>query len=296
MNINIGFICSNFNGKISTNHSFKLKNLKKEKVLLSLKKNLEDLVKLLSLSKELNCKIFRLGSQFIPFFSHPSFKREWLKDAEIFIKEFLPEIKKFDIRITMHPGQFVVLSTENKDLLKKSLKEIEYHFWVLEKLERDENSVVVIHGGGTYGNKEKAKRVLIQNLKNERWLKEKLALENDEKSYNSKDILKVCQETGLPFVFDFFHHNLNRIEVDFREVFKTWKERVPEFHISSSREGARFSHGDFVKMSDFKDFLNLIRENKIDKTKRVDVLLEAKKKELAVKNLIRETGYPPFKI
>jgi len=283
--IGIGFICSTYNSTLSTNHTIILKNLNKKNVIKCVNRNLEDLIKLLELSKNLGCKIFRLGSQFIPFASHPNFNKNWFKEIEKIIIDYLPEIKKYNIRITMHPGQYVILSTDNKKILKRSLTELRYHFWVLEKLEVDQNGIVVIHGGGEYGNKLKAMKNLIKNIENNKWLKERLALENDDKIYNAKDILELCQCLNIPFVFDYFHHQIFFSQINFKEIFKTWGYRIPEFHISSSG-GSKYKHGDYVNIKDFKDFIKTFQRDLTDNIKRIDILLEAKKKELAVRKLI----------
>lgn len=285
--VNIGFICSTYDSRLSTNHSFRLNNLNKENLIRCVEKNLEDFIALLRLSEELGCKIFRLGSNFIPFASHPNFNKNWLKDISSIIKNYVQEIKKFRIRVTMHPGQYVVLSTENKKIIKRSLEELKYHFWILEQMDFDENSIVVIHGGGTYGNKDKASKTLIKNINKNYWLKERLALENDEKSYKAQDILEICNLTNLPFVLDYFHHKINYSPIKINEVLKTWGKRIPEFHISSAGK-KKTSHGDYIHKKDFFNFLNFIFSNKKINFQRIDVLLEAKKKELAVKKLLRE--------
>lgn len=282
---NIGFICSTYDSRLSTNHSLRLKNLNRKNVIKVVEKNLIDLIKLLKLSENLGCGIFRLGSQFIPFASHYKFKKTWLKDVQLIIRDFLPEIKKFNIRITMHPGQYVVLSTYKKTILKRSLEEIWYHFWVLDQFELDYNSTVVIHAGGAYGNKKEAMNNLINVFKKNKWLKTRLSLENDEKIYNAQDILKICEILDIPFTFDYFHHRLNFSQIKIDDILKTWWGRRPEFHISSNRN-KKNNHSDYVKIKDFINFLDFIKTASQKKI-NVDILLEAKKKELAVIKLLK---------
>ncbi|MCS7200807.1 MAG: UV DNA damage repair endonuclease UvsE [Patescibacteria group bacterium] len=287
VNISIGFICSTYDSRLSTNHTFRLKNLNKKSVIQTVKKNIEDFIKLLSLSQNLGCGIFRLGSQFVPFASHPNFKSSWWVEVKSLILEYKSEIKKFSIRITMHPGQYVILSTENKKLLNRSLSELKYHFWVLDTMEMDENSIVVIHGGGVYGNKSRAVENLVKNIKRNSWLKERLALENDEKSYSAKEIIEICHLVDLPFVFDYYHHQLLSSDIKIEDIIKTWRGRIPEFHLSSSPKNNKnkFAHGDYINKNDFIKFVLWLEQTTI-KVKKLDILLEAKKKELAVKKLL----------
>lgn len=286
IHFNLGFICSTYRFSLSTNHSLKLKNLNKINILKIIEKNIEDFINLLKLSQDLGYKIFRLGSNFIPFASHPKFQKSWFKEISFLIKNYLPEIKKFEIRITMHPGQYVVLSSDNKKILERSLKELEYHFWLLESMEMNEESIVVIHVGGAYGNKNDSVKRFINNINKNKWLKKRLAVENDERIYNSYDILKLCYDLEIPFVFDYFHHKINYAPIKISDILSTWKDRIPEFHLSSKGE-KKFVHGDFILKKDFIDFLNLISQDKYNSFKKIDIILEAKKKELAVIKLLK---------
>jgi UV DNA damage endonuclease len=283
-----GFICSTYKSYFSTNHSFRLKNLNKKNTLKTVEKNLEDFIELLKLSKKLNCGIFRLGSQFIPFASHPNFKKEWLKDIRRLIDNYLKEIKKFDIRITMHPGQYTILSTENKYIFKRSLNEIKYHFWLLDELGLNENSIVVIHLGGVYGNKEKTKKIFIRNVKRENWLKSRLAIENDDRYYNTKELIEIAKELSLPVVFDWFHHQLNTSIFSITDLLETWSNRVPEMHISSGSKINKYGHADYVNFKDFLNLLEFLNKNFKSRKIKMNILFEAKKKELAIKKFIND--------
>lgn len=299
--IGLGFFCSNADGSISTNHKIMLKNLTKQNVLNCVKRNLEELIKLLHLSKELQCSIFRLGSNFIPFASHESFRKEWLTEIKSMIRDFLPEINAFNIRLTMHPGQFVVLSSESPEVTKRSLAELAYHFWLLDELQTDENSIVVIHGGGTYKDKKSSMTRLKNTIKANSWLKRRIALENDEKNYNIQEILEICRDVEIPAVFDYFHHTLNPAEFDIEALFKTWGIRIPEFHISSKSTSSNpYTHGDYVEIEDFLNFFNLISSYSRAKSIRLDLIFEAKKKELAilkfVENIKKFGDFGEFKI
>ncbi len=289
--IGTGFFCSNADGSISTNHRIILKNLSKQNVIKCVKRNLEDLIKLLQISKELRCTIFRLGSNFIPFASHELFNKGWLSEIKSLLKDYLEEIKAFNIRLTMHPGQFVVLSSENQEVTKRSLAELAYHFWLLEELQTDENSVVVIHGGGTYGDKKSSTRRLKNTIKRNPWLKRRIALENDEKNYNIQDILEICKEVEIPAVFDYFHHTINPADFDIENLFETWGSRIPEFHISSkSKSSNPYTHGDFVEIEDFLNFCNLISGFSRAKSIKIDLIFEAKRKEQAISKFFKDIG------
>ncbi|MCS6998575.1 MAG: UV DNA damage repair endonuclease UvsE, partial [Aquificaceae bacterium] len=266
----------------TTNRKFRLSNLSFERVWEAFEKNLKDFKSLLDLSLRLGCGIFRLGSEFIPFASHETFKREWLKPIEEGLVEFSKTLKQYPIRITMHPGQFVVLSSPRRDVVDSSLKELEYHFWLLDTLGVGEEGTVVIHLGGVYGDKQESIKRFKGVLSSNPWLLKRLVVENDERHYTVKDLLEA--ELPIPIVYDHYHNSLNPSIFEPKDVLQTWKEKVPEFHLSSKPEGKhRFGeHGDWIKLEDFLDFVQCFGSN------RVDTVIEVKKKELAVKRLMED--------
>lgn len=279
----LGFFCSTADGKITTNRKFRIQNLNFSKVLNTFKKNLEDFKKLLEISKKLGCGIFRLGSNFIPFASHNNFKREWLTLIEELLRDFARCLKNFGIRITMHPGQYVVLNSPNKEVVENSLRELEYHFWVLDRLGIGEDGIVVIHGGGVFGDKRESLKRLMKVLSKHDWLRTRLAFENDERHYTVADLFAVA-ELGYPLVFDFYHHKLNPSYFDPEQIIKSWNKRRPEFHLSSlpQRPHRLGEHGDWV---DPADFLTLVR---LFNNYEYDIIVEAKQKEKAIIKLVQD--------
>lgn len=279
MKFGYGFFCSNADNSLTTNHKFTLKNLNEKNLFSTFEKNLSDFQSLLILSKKLNCSIFRLGSNFIPFFSHPNFNKLWIVSLRKKLENFSPILKKFKIRITMHPSQFIVLNSDSKEIIKRSLKEIEYHFFVLDLLGTDENGVVVIHIGKGKENKDFYKKRFIEIVKKEKWLLRRLVIENDDLIFNVKDCFDIYENTGLPIVYDHFHSKLNPSNFNLRDLFLTWGKRIPKVHLSSaSIKGRKGEHGDYVDKKDIEDFLRFFRNQDY----YFDLIIEAKMKEKAI--------------
>ncbi|MDW8237920.1 MAG: UV DNA damage repair endonuclease UvsE, partial [Aquificaceae bacterium] len=246
-------------------------------------KNAEDFIKLLNISSSLNLRVFRLGSDFVPFASHESFKKEWIKEVENIILDIKPKVRSFNIRITMHPGQFVVLNSPNQKVIDSSLRELEYHFWLLDLLGLCNNSVVVIHLGGQYGNKKESIERFIKTIRANKWLTQRLVVENDEKNYAVADLFSVAEE-GIGIVFDYYHHSLNPSSFEPADIIKSWGGRRPEFHLSSKPKGPhRFGeHGDWITLEDFLSMKKMFQHYDYD------IIIEAKKKELAIIRLLNQ--------
>ncbi|MCJ7830084.1 MAG: hypothetical protein MUP74_01735, partial [Desulfobacterales bacterium] len=115
-------------------------------------------------------------------------------------------------------------------------------------------------------------------------IRTRLTLENDDRSYTPRDLLPLCERTGIPLVYDVHHHRclpdgLNEAEVTARAI-GTW-DREPLFHVSSpikGWEGARpSSHHDYLDPADLPAaWLDL----------DITVDIEAKAKEVAIASLV----------
>jgi UV DNA damage endonuclease len=76
-------------------------------------------------------------------------------------------------------------------------------------LPRSPWSLMNIHGGKSQRSAELIK--VISELPAE--IKNRLTLENDEYAYSSEEILAVCEQTGIPMVFD-AHHQICHEKLD----------------------------------------------------------------------------------
>ena len=65
--------------------------------------------------------------------------------------------KKYNQRLTFHPGQYNVVGTPNEKTFNQTCIDLKYHADVLDLMGLGKNSVMVVHGGGMYGDKEKTK-------------------------------------------------------------------------------------------------------------------------------------------
>lgn len=281
----LGFFCSTSDNVLTTNRRFRLKGLSEDRVIETFSRNLEDFVKLLGLSRDMGLSIFRLGSNFIPFASHPSFREEWLEPIGRLLVEASSTIKSFGVRVTMHPAQYIVLNSPRRSVVEKSIKELWYHFWVLDTIGFGGESIVVLHVGGVFGDKEGAVKNLYRVLEENKWLTRRLALENDERHYSVREVIEIAEPFGIPVVYDHYHHTLNPSSFSVDRLIATWRGRPLEIHVSSGNEktGRFGEHGDYVKAEDFVNAIELFPEDV-----EVDVIVEAKKKEYAIVRLIKE--------
>ncbi len=229
---------------------------------------------------------FRINSQILPAKTHPdvAYNLHELPDGDRIVARF-KQCGAFSvknrIRTSFHPDQFLVLSSPDADVVKRSLADLEYQAEVAQWVAAD---VLNIHGGGAYGNKPTALERLVAAIKRlSPDVKNRLTLENDDRVYTPADLLPVSAKTGIPLVYDVHHHRClpdGKSEEDItRAAISTWN-REPLFHLSSPlngwEKGPCRPHHDFINPADFPDCWR-------DLDITVDV--EAKAKELAVLKL-----------
>lgn len=254
--------------------------------------NVSNLAAALNYLTEKNIGAFRILSPLFPRYTHPEvgYRLEDLP-AQGEIRAELNRIRRFrqenDIRLSFHPDQFNVLSSPHENVITNTVLELGYQGMLAEEVGA---GVINIHGGGRYGNKQKALERLQRNF---RLLPEnvraRLTLENDDISFTPADLLPVCEALQIPFVYDVHHHrclpdHLSEEEVTERCV-SLWQRlgREPYFHVSSPKNGWQQGnprpHADYIDRRDFPEFWL-----KLDAT--VDI--EAKAKERAVLRLKKE--------
>jgi UV DNA damage endonuclease len=154
------------------------------------------------------------------------------------------------------------------------------------------NTYIVTHvGGKTNGKKEGIKRFINNfNLLNDD-LKKMIILENDDKIYNIRNVLKICEVLNIPMVLDYHHFicnkNNEKIEDYIEKIISTWNI-TPKIHFSSPKnKKEKRSHHDYINSDEFIKFIEKIKF--IDQD--IDIMIEAKQKDDALFRLIRQLKY-----
>lgn len=236
---------------------------------------------------------FRVNSQILPIKTHPAcgYAVRDLPAADEIVERFQAcgaFAAQHRLRTCFHPDQFVVLNSARGDVVEKSLQELEYQAEVAEWIGAD---VINIHGGGAYGDKQKALADFALNLDRlSPRVRSRLTVENDDTIYTPADLLPLCKASGVPLVYDVHHHRCHPDGLSIASVTKqaiaTWN-REPLFHLSSPLAGwdgpQPERHHDFIDVDDFPACW---------RRKRITVEVEAKAKELAVEKLRAELARP----
>src|SRR6185437_935725 len=147
--------------------------------------NCEDLYRQIQWNAEHGIRVFRISSELFPHMSNPRVKDYNLNFAIPVLKKIGQLARWYKHRLTFHPGQYDVLGTADENILNNTKLDLDYHAEVLDLMELDNDCVMVIHGGGIYGNKEETNRRWIKNFHRlpER-VQRRLVIENCERCYS----------------------------------------------------------------------------------------------------------------
>ncbi|AGF56200.1 UV DNA damage endonuclease [Clostridium saccharoperbutylacetonicum] len=281
----IGYACLTI-GVLNANlKSCTAKSANDEKLIEVTENNLKSLHNIIKYNIENNIKLFRISSDLIPFGSSPLNNLPWW---DIFGEEFAKigkEIRKNSIRVSMHPGQYTVLNSTSEDVVKRAMTDLNYHNKVLDCLGVNEESKIVLHIGGVYNDKKSAIKRFIDNYALlENGIKQRLVIENDDKSYNINDVLEIGHKLNIPVIFDNLHNKINPYSNIKSELYwineckKTWGEKDGTQKIHYSQQDILKkpgSHSNTIEVESFVDFYKGLERDDID------IMLEVKDKNLS---------------
>ena len=253
--------------------------------------NVKDLVTIIKWNEEKDIKLFRMSSDLFPWMTFydftdlPDYTKiiNLLKGAGILAE-------KYGQRLTFHPSHFNALGSPNPIVVEKAIKELNKHGDIMDimGLSTTVYNKINIHVGGAYGDKQATLKRWIDSyyLLNDSTQK-RLTIENDDKAnmYSVKELYKgISEQCGVPIVFDYYHHKFCTGGLTEREALNlaisTWPKGItPCCHYSESRRDEHLDES--IRAQAHSD---LISSTICRYGNEVDVVVEAKHKELAVLN------------
>lgn len=211
-------------------------------------KNLIEYVSFLSPNK----RMLRLPSGVLPLATHPDWSYLWedQNNTDVIFRilgEAGEIARKKDVRLSFHPGQFTVISSDNNFVVESSIKELEYHTRIATAMgfcQKNQDIKINIHVSGK-GGISAAFRTL---KKLSHGCRRALTFENCEFSTGIDELLGISRV--VPIVIDLHHHWIRTGEYlkpdddRTKAIFDTWHQfgKRPVIHYSYSKEDLLDSH------------------------------------------------------
>jgi UV DNA damage endonuclease len=190
-------------------------------------------------------RMVRLGSDVLPVYTEPTWSYFWRKtDVREYCEKHFATVgetaRRLDVRLSMHPGQFTVLASDNEDIVDRSIEEFEYHTDVLRWMgygRTFQDFKCNVHISGRQGPAG-IKHVVDTRLSPE--ARNTITIENDENKWGIDASLELVDTCAL--VLDIHHHwcregeYIHPTDDRFTRIVDSWRGVRPVIHYSVSRE------------------------------------------------------------
>ena len=195
-------------------------------------------------------RMVRLGSDVLPVYTEPTWSYFWRKnDVRAYCEKHFGPVgdlaRKLDVRLSMHPGQFTVLASDNPDIVERSIEEFEYHVDVARWMgfgQQYQDFKINVHISGRKG----PAGILDVYPRLSPEARNTITIENDENSWGIEASLELGHKLAL--VLDIHHHWVKTGEYiqptddRFSRIVDSWRGVRPVIHYSVSREDILIDH------------------------------------------------------
>jgi UV DNA damage endonuclease len=274
------------------------KNYNTSKLLEITKNNLDSLYEIIKYNVKNNFHFYRLTSKLVPLATHDKVDFDYITPLLDEYKKIGKLINDNNIRVDTHPDQYAVLNSMDSKIVKNTVEILEYHYKIMDAIGIKDKIIILHVGSSACGKKASITRFINNFNKLPDHIKKCIAVENDDKVYNIKDVLELCHKINVPMVLDYHHFICNNEKEDIndylKEIIDTWDGKLPKMHFSSPKSKLKKefrSHSDYINKECFIKFINILKKQDKD----IDIMLEAKAKDDAVSRLVRclkyETNY-----
>jgi UV DNA damage repair endonuclease len=197
-----------------------------------------------------NLRMVRLSSDILPVYTQSVWSRFWrLPDVRAYCEREFGKVgdlaRERGVRMSMHPGQFTVLASENPGIVDRSIEEFEYHADMVRWMgygKTFQDFKINVHISGRAG--PEGIRAAYKRLTPE--ARNCITIENEENSWGLDDCLSISDI--VPIVLDIHHHWIRESEYisptsdGVKRVVDSWRGLRPTLHYSVSREDYLVDH------------------------------------------------------
>lgn len=258
-------------------------------------------------------RMVRVGSEILPVRTFERYKHVYMEPEVQKVLQGFAAVgdlaREHDIRLSSHPGQYTILTSDNPLVVDRAVEDLEYHAEIFRLMgydSSDQRQEINIHGGPKREDMVQRFRAVIPRLSADTraWL----SVENDEYSHGLDDLLPLADTVKI--VVDINHHWIKEGEylqpddARMRQVVDSWRGARPEIHVAYPHEDVLQGH-DVNQLPDMKlmeaqnikraqlrahsdqSWLTAISHYALTFWHMADLCVEAKHKNWASKNLYK---------
>ena len=195
-------------------------------------------------------RMVRLSSDILPAYTESNWSYFWRRpDVVAYAERHFAKVgeiaREHNVRLSMHPGQFTVLASDNPGIVDRSIDEFEYHTDMARYMgygKTFQDFKINVHISGRQG--PEGIRRAYGRLSSE--ARNCITIENEEISYGLDDCLSIGDL--VPLVLDIHHHWVREGEYispnddRVKRIVDSWRGVRPTLHYSVSREDYLVGH------------------------------------------------------
>ena len=294
----IGYACVTLGVYGIKQRTCRIKNATPEHLKALIEANITTLDRTLDYNIDHEIKLFRMSSGMIPFASSPMNTLRWWEIFSDRLKAIGQKARDNGMRLSMHPGQYMVLNAIDEGVVSRAVEDLRYHARLMDAMGLGPENKMILHIGGVYGDKDAATQRFIKQYRAlEDTIQKRLVIENDDRQYTIGEVLSIGEKEGIPVVFDHLHHQVNPDNTRSEKAWiaaceKTWTaiDGPQKIHYSqqdhSKRPGA---HSATIHLPQFLEFYNNLENHEMD------IMLEVKDQNLSAIKCINVLAWPKIK-
>ena len=201
----------------------------------------------------------------------------WWEEYDARFEQIAGLVRRSGARLSTHPGQYTVLSSERPEVVEAAVAELEYQNRLLDSFGVDASHKIVLHVGSVGAVRSRVRpaerRCTLATRPRER------------RADCSRSGAALAERIGVPVVLDVFHHRLapSLDGLSIRELVvstaETWKEvdGRQKIHFSTQAPGKRpGAHAETIDLDAFTELVHEVGDLPLD------CMLEVKDKEQSV--------------
>jgi UV DNA damage endonuclease len=252
--------------------------------------------------------MYRFSSSLAPYGTHPDLPQfhGQVEECAAELESLGEHARTLGLRLSSHPSQYIVLNSTSPEVSRGAVRDVELQARLLDAMGLGPEAVVVLHVGSGEGGSDAGKERFLHAVERlPQAARERLVIENDDRTFSLTDVVDISKRTGLRVVWDILHHHCHDPEgIPDREALRlalaTWPAgQVPKIHYSSPKTAVEErvrklgrrrerqlvlpqlrAHADMVDPIAFEQFLRGPARGL-----SFDVMLEAKAKDAALLRL-----------
>lgn len=202
-------------------------------------------------------RMMRIGSEILPVRTFERYKHLYQEPSVVRVLEGFESVgnlaRKHDVRLSTHPGQYTILTSDNADVVNRAIEDLEYHAEIFRLMgfdASDQRQEINIHGGPNRPDMVDRFRAAVPRLSKDtqQWL----SVENDEFSHGLDNLLPLADQVKI--CVDINHYWIK--EGDYLQpddpriarVVESWRGARPEIHVAWPHEQVLTDHEDLHQL------------------------------------------------